>query len=338
MKSRSIGKSVGLLVILAALASACATTNQASKEDLTKWYYKSPDTDQKLLIFIHGFTGDLEDTWTNHTVTPNVHWPALIHGDEAHFDKFDVLTLGYPSYWVLPSPDCNAVAQKLIEKLRVMTIQVSNGPEIPVTKGLFQHYKRVYIIAHSLGGIIAKDLLRSLNEFSAADRKTVKGVLFFGTPIEEIYGAAAVSHLTFNQQLSCLKDRNYYTGQNNHWSNFMIGRDENADGFPKAYCAYETDALVLLKVVPDACDKPRTTTADATPAYDAPPGEPRAKPMPGSHTQIVKPLNRSATSYVWASECIDDADRIADLKDAEAKARRLPKRTGDNDLGTSDLR
>ena len=126
--------------------------------------------DQAVLdvVFIHGLTGHPEKTWTNNS---GDFWPCWLAEDSS---GVSVYTAGYPSSlfekWSKKEMDLHERASSLVEHM------VSHGIGT----------RAVAFICHSLGGLLAKEMLRACCEARDEDwnrlGKQLKLVAFIATP------------------------------------------------------------------------------------------------------------------------------------------------------------
>lgn len=116
-----------------------------------------------VVIFVHGFGGNVEDTWKNKE--NNTSWPELIKSDPK-FDNFDVQ--GY-SYQTAATGDASN-----------LTIIVGNL-EKHLTEA-YKNYYRVVVIAHSMGGIFSALAIQS--SFPKKDDGTVVNLITLATPFD----------------------------------------------------------------------------------------------------------------------------------------------------------
>jgi len=144
--------------------------------------HKCGDKDKAMLdiIFIHGITGDPEETWTN---SAGVFWPSWLAQD---LSDVCVFTAGYPSSifgkWAKPEMNLHERASNLAAHMASCGIG-----ERPLV-----------LVCHSLGGLLAKALFRACcetqDESWAALANNLKLVAFYATPHE---GAAVAKAIKF---------------------------------------------------------------------------------------------------------------------------------------------
>lgn len=121
------------------------------------------------IIFVHGLSGDPYDTWRNEST--DVYWPNLLGED---YDNISVYSFEYPTNLFNIGPDKKLdmfeIASIALEKFVINNIE--NKP--------------IVFIAHSLGGILVKLILRNASESNDEKYKNIvsstKLVMFIGTP------------------------------------------------------------------------------------------------------------------------------------------------------------
>lgn len=120
------------------------------------------------VIFIHGLTGDALDTWTNEDKD---FWPNWLISD---FPDVSVYTMGYPA----------SMFEKWAKKEMDIFERAASTLDYMTSNGIGE--KPIAFITHSLGGILAKVILRKSCDTEEDDWKAVakntKLVVFLGTP------------------------------------------------------------------------------------------------------------------------------------------------------------
>jgi hypothetical protein len=123
------------------------------------------------VIFVHGLTGDPLETWTTSGSDPALFWPKWLHEDNP---ALRILTLGYPSTmltkWGKGELNIYECAKASLELMAAKSI--GDRP--------------IAFVAHSLGGILSKQILRAASEGQNAAWKAIakqtKAVFFLATP------------------------------------------------------------------------------------------------------------------------------------------------------------
>lgn len=116
-------------------------------------------TNKQAVLFLHGFSGDRDDTWDR--------FPGLLG---THVPDWDIFTLGYATTF---QPDVVGVW--------------SADPDLPIVATMFRtqmimeplsRYESLTLIAHSMGGLVVEKALVDDPELSSRARH----VILFGTP------------------------------------------------------------------------------------------------------------------------------------------------------------
>jgi pimeloyl-ACP methyl ester carboxylesterase len=127
---------------------ASAELHEAKTQDSSK---------TKLIVFVHGYLGS-QETWSK--------FVKLVREDESLRD-FEVHVMDYPAS-VGPK---NRSIRQIGELLRTRLIERFSG------------YKEVYLIGHSMGGlVICSMVIEQLKAGRAKDLKQIKHIILFGTP------------------------------------------------------------------------------------------------------------------------------------------------------------
>lgn len=121
------------------------------------------------VIFVHGLTGDSRATWNS--PSDDSFWPEWIHDD---LNRAAIYTFGYPA----------SLFAKWAKKEMDIFERAANTLEVMAGMSLGQ--RPVVFVAHSLGGLLVKILLRKANESSDLDFKRIAAstrlVFFLSTP------------------------------------------------------------------------------------------------------------------------------------------------------------
>jgi hypothetical protein len=224
------------LVVVFLVITACASNPakspthvgtlsiSASAVQLPGYVVRRPYRANRLLVLVHGLTGDGVSSWTN----PNgTYWPKLIE-DEPVLKDFDVFVYEYPTKFFGACMSVTDLANDL--RLRL------------VDGGAFTNYAQVVFLAHSMGGLIVRQfLLRNREDVG----NQVPLVLFFGTPTAGAEIANPASHVTTCAQVGDLRtiDRNsYLQSQQSDWQSSGLSKSI------VSYCAFETLSPTVERV------------------------------------------------------------------------------------------
>jgi pimeloyl-ACP methyl ester carboxylesterase len=253
------------MIIACSESMTCAASSFA---DLSILY--GPVSSKKLIVFVHGFNSDPSSAWTNDA---GISWPDLMR-DDKNFNDYTVATYRYDTSLLNRTSSIEEIAVRMHRQIE--------------DKGVFEKYKEIYFIAHSMGGIVAKRVLVELYRPNQIDKLgKIKAVLFIATPVQGSSFAELASYISLNPQLAGMKPsefNDFLQSLENQYQNLM--RDRLAPAFPRSFCAYETKPTYGTVTV---SRRDAATTCDQTPiAVDA------------NHTNIVKPISRDSTIYDWA--------------------------------------
>ncbi len=208
---------------------------------------------QAAIVFIHGFGGDVQDTW--------LRFPEYLSQD-ANLQDWDIWLLGYPTdlradfvgLWSA-NPELSTVA------LRVAT-DVANSE--------LKQYKSLALIAHSMGGLVAQRAL--------LDNKKLLGrtshLILFGTPSGGLL-KASLARLLKPQLRDMGRNGAFINTLRSEWDARFALRQGKRLPFRFMAVAGESDEFVpaesAVKPFPEA-DYPGCVAA-----------------VRGNHVQIVKP-------------------------------------------------
>jgi pimeloyl-ACP methyl ester carboxylesterase len=242
-------------------------------------------TSGKLIIFIHGLWGDpLASFATNSSVS----WLDLMKDDResrqggAALATYSTATLQFPA-----GPEGNLSIPQIVAFLRTDMLLA----------GVHKDYREIYFIAHSLGGLVIKELLlstRTEDEKILHDR--TKAIFLIATPAS---GSEAVK--LFPQLLRALGGRltvdlrpimenAYLEGLQDRWDNFLGAHPRGRR--PAVFCAYETKPIYGYLVVSRQFTEPFC--------------DGQKQPFVEDHISIVKPSSRNARMYAWVRDRLGD--------------------------------
>lgn len=129
------------------------------------WCVRQPE---KLVIFIHGFTGAAESTW---------HEFPMQFREEAKFSEADVLFLGYNSMRSRALPAARLLLKFIVDLIK-NPHQVANRHIYYDTPRTSFSYKKILIVGHSLGGALIRQIAIDLYDTDPNDQLPIKIVLF----------------------------------------------------------------------------------------------------------------------------------------------------------------
>lgn len=176
-----------------------------------------------LLLFLHGFSSSPRDAWQHQD---GAYWPTVFQNDP-RFDSFDIYVAGYPT--------CSA--ERPNEPLGTLHEFVERGLD---AAGVFQ-YDRIVIVAHSMGGLVARAMV--LNDVGGSLRKRIGALVFLGTPGRGTPKADVLGWLAgrcgARQAADLAVDSNYIQFTNSLWQKTLVAA---TPAFP-IVCAAEDKAL-----------------------------------------------------------------------------------------------
>ena len=156
-----IAVSVTLLLLTACKASLSSSLpNQPSYLPNDPPYFHNSEND-KLIVFIHGLTGDSRNTWTWTKSDPPFFWPERVFNDP-DYKGYDVLSFGFTS-------GCGAAYNipQLAQSLETALTEVFRK----------KNYESVSFVAHSLGGLVTRKFI-----LDDDGQTSIESVVLLGTP------------------------------------------------------------------------------------------------------------------------------------------------------------
>lgn len=278
----------------------------------------------RLIVFIHGFHGDPIKTFKNASTEKT--WWELMAQDEHALDagpplsQYDVVTVDY----IDDFRSCSSL-EDMAKDIGLLLAD----------EKVFRDYNHIWIIAHSMGGLVIKRVLTDLNRPSTRrflDR--FSGIIFLavpaqGSPLAKMVDKAeAVSPainvlsvileklfgIAFECQVRDLLPSKINTTLQiieTQWKNLMEDRKYRRSPLPRAYCAVEKLPTKGFDVVPRLY---ASSFCDGTvPVINA------------DHIDIAKPGSRSARLYRWARARIEESARLT----KNHKTKTWPSVVGD---------
>lgn len=206
---------------------------------------------RNLLIFIHGWSGS-DKTWKK--------FHELAKSD--HDLDADLLTVNYPQFMLRRQLDVSGLSDWLDEKLH--------------TNRLYESYDKIAIVAHSMGGLIARRI-SVLSSLTRGDPKPIGFLAEIGTPHQGADLAGIADKIGLGGELTedMEKDSKFLTLLQKDWS--RLG--ERPDTRPFSFCLYSPqDGVVEPSSARAGCDSDRPYTR-------------------GGHRAIVRPVDLADERY-----------------------------------------
>jgi pimeloyl-ACP methyl ester carboxylesterase len=148
-----------------------------------------------LILFVHGWMGDSVETWRR--------FPELVMRDR-RFDKCDIISVSYPTYIVRRSLSIPQLSQWLTRELQ--------------QRGCYPRYKKICVVAHSLGGIVAREIVIENRLHNVPDN--IQKLVEIATP----HRGAAVADLAKGIGIArayikdAARDSEYLSNLQDHWN------------------------------------------------------------------------------------------------------------------------
>jgi len=223
------------------------------------------------VLFIHGLTGDASGTWS--AGETKEFWPAWLC---EKFPSINIYTVGYPS----------SIFEKWAKKEMNLHERANNIIEQLASCGIGKH--PIALVTHSLGGILAKEIMRACNESRDDGWRDIsdqtKLVIFMATPHKGAAVAATVKIIAprisskFIDLLS--NDSGYLTSLNQSYRDLA---STNKIATVSYYEKFKTKNAIL--VVSDESADPGV-------------GKTRPVGIDADHINICKPEDRDALIYI----------------------------------------
>ncbi len=246
-------------VFILLFAGGVAAPLSAARAGETGLDFIRQSTTERLILFVHGFTGDREKSWTHDR--KGAFWPALLAEDPV-FATADIATYGYPSDMFARNMSPGEVASN--QRMQLETAREDDP------------YEQIVFVAHSMGGLIVRSLLLDHRDFI-----NVPMIHFIAVPGTGSEIATWASKISDNRQVEYLRDleRNgFLQTQMRQW---LASDYKDA---VRSYCAYETVKYRGVLVV-----KQSSAAALCNQRLD---------PIPENHVRIAQPADTSADIYV----------------------------------------
>jgi tetratricopeptide (TPR) repeat protein len=292
------------LLALALLLTGCAPVlnlaNSAfdvcpSSTDSAHQYFGSPDADD-LVVFIHGLCGDAKTTWTN----PTTHF--VFPGELAR----DFAKENQPAY---------VVAFDYVSRLQEgpSILSIADHLEFEIGELLKKHpYRKLRIVAHSMGGLVAREYILR-RQLRAHPQLKVTNVVLLATPNNGSELAELGRLISESRQVEELrhidKGNTYLESLNKDWN-----REFKGGGHPHhvlLYAGYEELAMPVLGQIVKLSSA--ISYADDSMGFQQ------------DHVSIAKPKERSVL-YRWVKARLEESlEKTAwQLLDGMVKQGLLP--------------
>lgn len=256
-------------------------------------FYESKSSCRNLILFIHGFTGNIENTWTNKNGNS---FPVLLLEDNYIKENFDIASYSYFTTLLNLFADTKEKFRFIKSLIRKETHKKEKNLDInELSNNLSTHirftlkqYDNIYIIAHSMGGLIIKNLIN--NEISKNGATKIKLFVSLAVPHHGAELAVFGKLISSNLQILNLNPvQEFITSMNQNW----ISLDEK----PTTKYLYGTYDDFVTKHSAVAVDKIEKDIIS----------------VPDDHTSISKPKDSSSIVYNIVKSFINDEHKHTQL-------------------------
>jgi tetratricopeptide (TPR) repeat protein len=268
-----------VIAAICLLAGSCATKPGTDAESFfIRDTRAKPEANRKVVVFVHGVFGGSRSTWGA--------WPELMRRD-SFFDGFDIYAVGYFTPMMSQAQNLEELAESF-----------NQGEVVDV---LLKSYDSIYIIAHSMGGLVAKGALIKLslsNDKTRAQLRKIAAVMYISTPSSGAEIAEVGDWLSLNPQLKNMSASGanaFLQGLENNWSRVMQSRIE-PQRVPRSFCAYETLRTFGVQIVPRLYSQ---ATCDGV-----------RRPLDFDHIDIVKVDSHGHRVYQWVKNRIEEVAAV----------------------------
>lgn len=234
---------------------------------LPGYVVRKPGGAKRVLVLIHGITGDGVSSWTNRN---GAYWPDIMKED-AEFKDFDIYVYQYPTSTFGQCMPITDLANNMCTHLK--------------NDNVFSEHEQIAFLAHSMGGLVVRQFL--LRNRDTVDK--VPLVMFFATPTAGSWKANVASLLPTCSQtddLRTLDVNSYLKAQQSDW--LSAGFQERVI----SHCAFETRA------------SSGAITVDRSSATLLCTRDPDA--LPTDHSDAVKPSGLTDLSHIIVRNILKD--------------------------------
>lgn len=259
-------------------------------------FYQQRESSNSLILFIHGFTGDAEETWTNKN---GQSFPVLLLKNGYISEHFDVASYNYFTTLLDLFADSKEKYRRIKNFIRKITHKKERNLDIDeLASNLSNHfritlnqYDNIYIVAHSMGGLVAKCLIA--NELKKSGWSKVKLFLSLAVPHLGSDKAVLGGLVSNNLQIDNLNPVNQFIANlNQSWIKL-----DNKPTTKYFYGNYDQIVTKSSAVAIDNIEKDIVSAAE-------------------DHNSISKPENSNSIVLNGVCQFIEEAHKYAQLGEA----------------------
>lgn len=259
-------------------------------------FHESKNSCRNLILFVHGFTGDIEKTWVNKNGNS---FASLLLEDGYIKENFDVASYSYFTTLLNLFAETKEKFRRLKALIRKKTHRKEKNLDIDeLSNNLSTHirftlkqYDNIYVVAHSMGGLITKNLIN--NDIVKNGSTKIKLFVSLAVPHHgaelAVYGKIISSNL---QILNLNPVQKFIISLNQNWVNL--------DEKPTTKYLYGTYDDVVTKHSAVAVDKIEKDVVS----------------VPDDHNSISKPEHSSAVVCNIVKSFILDEHKHSRLHEA----------------------
>jgi len=250
---------------------------------------RNTSTNNHAIIFVHGVFSDGFASWFNKD--SGVLWPVMLADDGSKTAaEFDIYTINYNAPYLERAPSIPETAIAILTDMD--------------DAKFFSRYELIHFVAHSMGGLIVKDMITKLNRPTQTKRLShIGAVVLLATPSKGAQLAGMATWLSFNSQIEAMKgavNNNFLQDLEARWQDLKDDRIKQSLQFPLIFCAHETKTTWWLSMVnaveaSTECDPPRRAVAK-------------------DHIEISKPKNVNDDPYSWVLNRLEQTKEMAVTK------------------------
>lgn len=262
-----------MLVLLVHLASGGLTTARSQ----VSGYYTNPQGSLRVVVFVHGYTGDARGTWS---AEKGAYWPALIATDSAFLGS-SVYLVSYRSGRAGADASPSTIADRVLSQLRA--------------DGIWR-FPQIHFIAHSLGGIVVRRVVARVRNEDAAAFRRVRSLSLLASPTQAASVPQILTLLTRSFQVRDVREYDSFLESNvRDWNTLRRVRDSVGFRVPFVFCAFETVPTPRLGII--VSQQSATAQCDDFNGLDY------------DHGEIARPANRNADAYRFVRFHMQDAEK-----------------------------
>jgi pimeloyl-ACP methyl ester carboxylesterase len=253
------------------------------------------DKCRNLVLFIHGFTGDSSKTWTNKNGNS---FPSLLIENAYIEEYFDVATYSYFTTLLDLFADAKEKTRWLKNIIRRKTHKKERNLEISeLASNLSNHfrftlqqYDNIYVVAHSMGGLITKSLIS--DELQQNGSTKVRLFVSLAVPHQGAELSVLGGLISDNLQIDNLNPvKHFINNLNQRWVSL-----DTKPATKYFYGNYDDIVTRDSAIAIDNIEKDVISSAE-------------------DHNSISKPSDKSSIVYISVQQFLEEAHKHSHLQD-----------------------